>query len=460
MKSIGKVVGIKNQVVEVEFESEMPKIHDLLTLEEDNRAILEVIASSSLSKFFCLSLSNVNLLYRGAKIINTKKQISVPSGESALGRVIDIFLNSLDGLGPINRKDSHPIYDKKTNYIDEIKVPGKILETGIKAVDFFAPILKGGKVGLFGGAGVGKTIILTEFIHNILIMGSEDKNRVAVFSAVGERSREAQELHELINKSKVSALITLILGQMGESPAIRFRTAYSGVALAEHFRDNLKHDVLFLMDNMYRFAQAGHELSILMGSIPSEDGYQSTLTSEMSSLHERLISNNNGTITSIEAVFVPSDDMTDYGVRSIFPYLDTYVILSRDVYQEGRVPAIDLLESTSTGLSRDFVSPFHYLSYMEAKNILERARKLERIVSLIGSSELSLRDQEIYRRATTIRNYMTQNFFTTKEQTGKEGSHIDLKETVEDVMGIIEGKYDNVPPEKFLYIGSIKDAGI
>ncbi len=247
---------------------------------------------------------------------------------------------------------------------------------------------------------------------------------------------------------------------MGESPAIRFRTAYSGVALAEHFRDNLKHDVLFLMDNMYRFAQAGHELSILMGSIPSEDGYQSTLTSEMSSLHERLISNNNGTITSIEAVFVPSDDMTDYGVRSIFPYLDTYVILSRDVYQEGRVPAIDLLESTSTGLSRDFVSPFHYLSYMEAKNILERARKLERIVSLIGSSELSLRDQEIYRRATTIRNYMTQNFFTTKEQTGKEGSHIDLKETVEDVMGIIEGKYDNVPPEKFLYIGSIKDAGI
>jgi len=459
----GRITSINSHIVEVEFPSVKPSLHDILTLEkgEGGEVILEVIGSSTPTKFFCLSLSSSALLHKGAFVVNTKKQLSVPAGEKVLGRVFDVFGNPHDGLGELDKSEAYPVYSKVQNSVEEVKVPNHILETGIKAVDFFAPVSKGGKAGLFGGAGVGKTVLLTELIHNILILNKQkERGRVSVFSAVGERSREAQELYNLALDSKISDLMTLILGQMGESAAVRFRTAYAGVALAEYFRDEAKKDVLFVMDNMYRFAQAGHELSILMNTIPSEDGYQATLESEMAALHERLISNENGYITSIEAVFVPSDDMTDYGVRSIFPFLDTYIVLSRDVYQRGRMPAIDILESNSTAISHNVISPFHYLAYIEAKNVLERARKLERIVSLIGFSELSLKDQETYNRGSMIKNYMTQNFFTTTGQTGRRGVYVPVEKTVNDVMSILEGKYDGIKPEKFLYIGTIKEAGI
>lgn len=455
MENKGKIISVKGHIIEVEFESNPPSLHDLIYLEKDPNVKMEVYDSSTSTTFYCISLSSTKKLNRGAVVINSREPIKIPVGSDVLGRIIDIFGRPQDGKPDIANAESKPIFAPDVNFANVI-VPKEVLETGIKAIDFFAPILKGGKVGLFGGAGVGKTIMLTEIIHNVVTLRKE--KTVSVFAGVGERVREGQELYESLQQTGILPQVALIYGPMGENPTVRFRTATAGVTMAEYFRDVQKKDVLFFIDNIFRFAQAGYELATLMNAIPSEGGYQATLSSEMAAFHERLISTNNGAITTIEAIYVPSDDLTDYAVQSVFPYLDSNVILSRQVYQEGRFPAIDLLSSTSSALNEETVGVKHFKALLSAQNLLKKAVSLERIVSLVGQAELSSDDQKAYKRAELIKSYMTQNFTVTELQTGKKGKRVPLAQTVNDIIEILKGNFDDYPSETFMYIGSIKES--
>lgn len=455
VENYGKIISVKDYIIEVEFPfSIRPKFHDILTLEENKDVKMEVYRSSGLSTFFCIGLTSINSLYRGAKVVTTNNPLLMPVGKKTLGRVIDIFGNPKDGLGDVDRTSVKSIYGSPPSY-SEVSSKQEVLETGIKVVDLFSPLLKGGKTGLFGGSGVGKTIMLTEILHNIIDRDKE-KN-VSVFCGIGERTREGHELYHELEDSGVLPMASLIFGSMGDNPSVRFLTSLGGVTQAEHFRDELKKDVLFFVDNMYRFAQAGNELSLLMNQIPSEDGYQSTLTSEMAMVHERLVSNNNAAITTIEAIYLPSDDILDQGVQSVLDYIDSQIVLSRDVYREVRFPAVDILTSGSSALNPGVVSAVHYMVALQAQSLLKKAQSLERIVSLIGESELSEEDRINYQRAKKVRNYMTQNFFVAATQTGKPGSYVPIKTTVADVKAIMEGKYDGITDDKFLYIGNLSD---
>ena len=451
---VGKVVSVKGQIIEVEFDGEKPEIYDVLVYKDDPNVKMEVYTSASPNSFYCLALTNITVLHHGSAVMNTGQPIKIPVGVEMLGRVVDTLGDPQDGLGPINVKELRPIISKDVAYAD-VHIPSELLETGIKAIDFFTPIVKGGKVGLFGGAGVGKTVIISEIIHNLVILNPE-KN-VTVFTGVGERTREGEELFETLKESKVMQGVSLIYGSMGENPALRFRTAFTGVTLAEYYRDSLGKDVLFFIDNIFRFAQSGYELSTLINAIPSEGGYQSTLTSEMASFHERLVSTQKNAITTFEAIYVPADDLTDSGVQAIFPYLDSGIILSRGIYQEGRFPAIDLLGSSSSSLNAETVGEEHYQTALDAQTLLKKAVALERIVSLIGESELSTDDQVIYKRSKMLKNFMTQNFTVVETQTEKKGVYVGVKDTVADVKAILDGKMDGLKPEDFLFIGTLKE---
>lgn len=451
---VGKVVSLKGQIIEAEFAGEKPRIYDVLVAKEDPEIKMEVYTSASPNSFFCLALTNAVMLHHGSEVVSTDQPIKVPVGVEMLGRVVDTLGVPQDGLGDIKAKELRPIIAKDVTFAN-VHIPNELLETGIKPVDFFTPIIKGGKVGLFGGAGVGKTVIISEIIHNLVILNPE-KN-VTVFTGVGERTREGEELFETLKESKVMKGVSLIYGSMGENPALRFRTAFTGVTLAEYYRDTLGKDVLFFIDNIFRFAQSGYELSTLINAIPSEGGYQSTLTSEMASFHERLVSTQKNAITTFEAIYVPADDLTDSGVQAIFPYLDSGIILSRAIYQEGRFPAIDLLGSSSSSLSVEIVGETHYQTALDAQALLKKAVALERIVSLIGESELSQDDQLIYKRSKMLKNFMTQNFTVVETQTEKKGAYVSVKDTVTDVRSILDGKVDSLVPEDLLFIGTLKD---
>lgn len=449
----GKVISIKGQIIEVEFPDIKPKIYDVLVLKEDESIKMEVYTSASPDSFFCLALTPVTALHHGSVVISTNQPIKIPVGPEMLGRVVDSLGVAQDGMGDIAAKEYKPIIAEATGF-EKVNIPKDVLETGIKVIDFFTPIIKGGKVGLFGGAGVGKTVLISEVIHNLVILHAQEN--VSVFTGVGERTREGEELFSTLTESKVMQGVSLIYGSMGENAALRFRTAFTGVTLAEHFRDSGK-NVLFFIDNIYRFAQSGYELSTLMNAIPSEGGYQSTLTSEMASVHERLVSTSKNSITSFEAIYVPADDLTDSGVQSIFPYLDSGIILSRSVYQEGRFPAIDILSSNSSALNPDTVGIEHYQTAIDAQALLKKATALERIAALIGESELSADDQTIYRRSKKLKNFMSQNFTVVENQTEKKGVYVPLKDTVRDVKAILNGAVDTLDPEDLLYIGTLKD---
>lgn len=450
----GKIVSVKGQIIEAEFLDEKPHIYDVLVYKEDPSIKMEVYTSATANSFFCLALTNVTKLHHGSIVVSTGQPIKIPVGVEMLGRVIDTLGEPQDGLGEIKAKESKPIIAKDITFAN-VNIPKEPLSTGIKVVDFFTPIVKGGKVGLFGGAGVGKTVLISEIIHNLVILDPE-KN-VSVFTGVGERTREGEELYATMKESNVMQGVSLIYGSMGENPALRFRTAFTGVTLAEHYRDVMGKDVLFFIDNIFRFAQSGYELSTLMNTIPSEGGYQATLASEMASFHERLVSTLTNAITTFEAIYVPADDLTDSGVQAIFPYLDSGLILSRSVYQEGRFPAIDILSSNSSALNPDTVGEEHYQTALDAQSLLKRAKALERIVALIGESELSAEDQTVYKRAKMLKNYMTQNFTVVEAQTEKKGVYVDVKDTVADVRAILEGKVDILQPEDLSYIGTLKD---
>jgi F-type H+/Na+-transporting ATPase subunit beta len=450
----GKVISVKGQIIEVEFLEDKPRIFDVLEYKENPSVKMEVYTSASPTSFYCLALTSTYQLHHGSIVIDTNQPIKVPVGPELLGRVLDTLGFPQDGLGELKTKETRPIIAKDMSYAN-VSIPKELLQTGIKAIDFFVPIVKGGKAGLFGGAGVGKTVIISEIIHNLVILNP--KQNVSVFTGVGERTREGEELFETLKESQVMQGVTLVYGSMGANPALRFRTAFTGVTIAEYYRDILKKDVLFFIDNIFRFAQSGYELSTLMNSIPSEGGYQATLTSEMASFHERLVSNLSNAITTFEAIYVPADDLTDPGVQAIFPYLDSGIILSRSVYQEGRFPAIDILSSNSSSLNPDVVGNEHYEIALDAQTLLKKAMSLERIVSLIGQTELSTEDQTSFKRAQMLKNYMTQNFTVVENQTERKGVYIPIKDTVADVKAILSGDVDKLSPEDLLYIGSLKD---
>lgn len=451
----GTIKSIKGQIVEITFPEEKPQMHDIVVLESDDTVKMEVYTSSSDDSFYCIALSGTATLYRGAVVINTAKPLTIPVGPQLLGRVTDIFGNPRDGLDPIAVQETRPIYAPPPPYT-AVTTKREVLELGIKVLDLFSPLLKGGKMGIFGGAGVGKTLLLTEIIHNVVILHKE-KN-ISVFAGIGERTREGHELYEELQQQNVLPSVSLIYGQMGENPAVRFLTSFAAVTIAEYFRDHTEKDVLFFIDNVFRFAQAGNELSMLMNMIPSEDGYQATLSSEMADFHERLTSTEKGAISAIEAIYVPNDDMLDQGVQAIFPYLDSMVILSRNVYQQGILPAIDVLSSGfSSALNPDTVGDFHYEVALKAQSLLKRAITLDRIVSLVGTSELSEEDQRMYSRAKKLQNFMTQSFFSAEKQTGRKGVYVPMETTIQDVRDIVEGVYDQKDEQKFLFIGSAKE---
>lgn len=456
-KQTGKVRSVRSYVVEVEFPANVqsPGVHDILALKDNPSVKMQVYGSSDANGFYCIALSSTEKIHRGAEVINTNEPLMIPVGDEILGRVMNVFGEPVDGDGPINAATTRSIY-KRSLEISEVSGKKEILETGIKVVDFFAPMVKGGKVGLFGGAGVGKTILLTEILHNILTLDKE-KN-VSVFAGVGERTREGQELHEELKRTGTLPLVSMLFGTMGASPAERFLTALAAVSAAEHFRDKLSKNVLFFIDNMYRFAQAGNELSMLMNMIPSEDGYQATLASEMAAVHERLVSSQTASVTTVEAIYIPADDILDQGVQAIYSYLDSAIVLSRDVYQQGLLPAVDILASGSAALNPETVSMEHYTSSIEAKSLLKKAESLDRIVSLVGESELGEGDRTLYRRAKKLRNYMTQSFFVAEEHTNRKGKFVSLAKTVEDVRAIMRGDYDAVSEDHLLFIGEAKEA--
>ncbi len=450
-ESTGIISGILGDVVEVNFPRDKPARHELLTLAEDNSVKLEVYGSVPPNRITCLSYTDPSKLYRGAKVIRQFETISIPVGSALLGRILDVFGQPHDAKGALKAAKSRSIYGDPPNF-QSIKVSSEILETGIKVVDFFTPFLKGGKIGLLGGAGVGKTVILSEFMHNVAVF----HKGISIFAGIGERMREAQEMVESLTEMNVLPNVTLIFGQMNERPAVRFRTGYTAATLAEYFRDEEDKDVLFFVDNAYRFIQAGNELSILMNTIPSEDGYQPTLSSDIGVFQERLVSAGNAAITAVEAIYVPADDFTDAGVQTLMPYFDSQVVLSRQIAEEGRRPAVDIVASSSGLISPSFIGKRHYEAYLEAERILSRFEYLDRIVAIAGEHELSPEDHILYRRAKLLLNYMTQDFYTVTNQTGRRGAYIKRPDVVDDVVDIISGKIDDWPYEKLWYIATLK----
>src|SRR3989344_337751 len=450
--SEGIITGILGDVVEVMFPRDKPGRHELLTLTEDNSIKLEVYGSSPNDRINCLSYTDPSKLYRGAKVIRQFETMSVPVGPGLLGRIGGVFGQPHDGKGAIKLTKRRSIYGTPPNF-QSIKVDREILETGIKVIDFFTPFLKGGKIGLLGGAGVGKTVILSEFMHNITVF----HKGISIFAGIGERIREAQEMIESLTEMNVLPNVSLVFGQMNERPSVRFRTGYAAATLAEYFRDEEDKDVLFFVDNAYRFIQAGNELSILMNMIPSEDGYQPTLSSDIGIFQERLVSAGNAAITSVMAIYVPADDFSDAGVQSLMPYFDSQVILSRDIAEEGRMPAVDINASTSGLLTQSLIGDRHYQAYLEATRIVSRYDYLDRIVSIAGEHELSPEDRVLYRRAKIILNYMTQDFFMVENQTGRKGIYVKRADVVEDIMDIVSGKIDDWPYDKLLYISTLAE---
>ena len=453
MKVAGKVVGVRGQIVEVEFLDEKPEVNEILVREGDEEVRMQAYSSAGKNVFFCLVLSGAEKLSRGSKVTGTGKSLEIPVGNEVLGRVTDIFGEGIDGKGKLEAKTKWPIFRAVPGF-GQISTKEEVWETGVKVIDLFSPVLKGGKMGLFGGAGVGKTLLLGEILHNVVKL---KEKQVSVFAGVGERVREGHELYEELAKRKILESVALVFGSMGENAAVRYLTGLSAVTMTEYFRDEEGRDVLFFVDNIFRLAQAGLELSTLMNTIPSEDGYQATLGAEMAAFHERLVSTDRGVISTIEAIYVPSDDLLDQGVQSVFPYLDSVVTLSRGVYQAGRLPAVDILASSSSVLNPRVVGKQHYEAAVAAQIMLKKAESLERMVSLVGESELSAENQALYKRAKKLKNYMTQSFFVAVEQTGRKGGDVPVDTTIAEQVDIISGKYDHVPDDRFLYIGGVSD---
>ena len=457
MSSKGKVIQVIGPVVDVEFslDADLPEINDALKVKKNDGSeiTLEVALELGDGALRAISMSSTDGLQRGAEVLNTAKPISVPVGKETLGRVFNVLGESIDGGKEFPADFRRDSIHKQAPAYDQLNTSTEVLETGIKVIDLLEPYVRGGKVGLFGGAGVGKTVLIQELIHNI----AEEHGGISVFTGVGERTREGNDLYYEMKESGVLAKTAMVYGQMNESPGARMRVALTGLTIAEYFRDVEGQDVLLFIDNIFRFTQAGSEVSALLGRMPSAVGYQPTLATEMGQLQERITSTKKGSITSIQAVYVPADDYTDPAPATTFAHLDATTNLERRLTQQGIYPAVDPLASTSSALDPAIVGQEHYDVATQVQEVLQRYHELQDIISILGMDELSDEEKTVVARARRIQFFLSQNFSVAEQFTGKPGSYVPVSETVKDFRAILDGKYDDVPEDAFNGVGGIQD---
>ncbi|PCI60486.1 MAG: F0F1 ATP synthase subunit beta [Gammaproteobacteria bacterium] len=453
--STGKVVQIIGAVVDVEFpQDSVPQVYHALKVTEGNLAglVLEVQQQLGGGVVRTIAMGTSDGLQRGLNVENTGEAIQVPVGVETLGRIMNVLGEPIDEAGPIGEKDRWSIHREAPAYAEQA-MSNELLETGIKVIDLVCPFAKGGKVGLFGGAGVGKTVNMMELIRNIAI----EHSGYSVFAGVGERTREGNDFYHEMNDSNVLDKVSLVYGQMNEPPGNRLRVAFTGLTMAEKFRDEGR-DVLFFVDNIYRYTLAGTEVSALLGRMPSAVGYQPTLAEEMGVLQERITSTNKGSITSIQAVYVPADDLTDPSPATTFAHLDATVVLSRSIAELGIYPAIDPLDSTSRQLDPLVVGQEHYDVARGVQAVLQRYKELKDIIAILGMDELSEEDKLSVTRARKIQRYLSQPFFVAEVFTGSPGKYVSLKDTISGFKGILAGEYDDLPEQAFYMVGNIEEA--
>jgi F-type H+-transporting ATPase subunit beta len=446
---IGKIVQILGPVVDVKFDGKLPKIYNALKI--DNGPVLEVQQHLGGGIVRAIAMNSTDGLKRGQEVIDQGSPISVPVGPEVLGHMFDVLGNPIDGVD-FKGKDVAPIHKEAPGF-DEQSKKTEIFETGIKVVDLICPFIKGGKVGLFGGAGVGKTVVITELIRNL----AAEHGGYSVFAGVGERTREGNDLYHEMKDSKVLDKTALVFGQMNEPPGARLRVALSALTMSEYFRDQEGKDVLLFVDNIFRFTQAGSEVSALLGRVPSAVGYQPTLAEEMGKLQERITSTDKGSITSVQAVYVPADDLTDPAPATTFSHLDSTVVLSRGLSELGLYPAVDPLDSTSTALDPNVVGEDHYNVARGVQNILQKYKDLQDIIAILGMDELSEEDKLIVSRARKVQKFLSQPFFVAEVFTGAPGKYVTLEETIQGFKEILEGKHDDKSEQSFYMKGSIKE---
>ncbi|WQU07984.1 F0F1 ATP synthase subunit beta [Helicobacter pylori] len=453
----GKIIQVLGPVVDVEFESYLPAIFEALDINFEvngtqKSLVLEVAAHLGGNRVRAIAMDMTEGLVRNQIVKAHGKMIEVPVGEEVLGRIFNVVGESIDNLEPLKPSLTWPIHRKAPSF-EQQSTKTEMFETGIKVIDLLAPYSKGGKVGLFGGAGVGKTVIIMELIHNV----AYKHNGYSVFAGVGERTREGNDLYFEMKEGGVLDKVALCYGQMNEPPGARNRIAFTGLTMAEYFRDEKGLDVLMFIDNIFRYAQSGAEMSALLGRIPSAVGYQPTLAGEMGKLQERIASTKNGSITSVQAVYVPADDLTDPAPASVFAHLDATTVLNRKIAEKGIYPAVDPLDSTSRILSPQMIGEKHYEIATGIQQVLQKYKDLQDIIAILGLDELSEEDKKTVERARKIEKFLSQPFFVAEVFTGSPGKYVTLQETLEGFGGILEGKYDHIPENAFYMVGSIQE---
>ncbi|CUM76139.1 MULTISPECIES: F0F1 ATP synthase subunit beta [Turicibacter] len=456
----GHIVAVIGPVVDVKFGLDhLPAIYNALTVDyevggERKSLTLEVAVQLGDGVVRTVAMDATDGLVRGLEVVDTGNAISVPVGEATLGRIFNVLGQPVDNKGEVPAGTPHEGIHKEAPKFEELSTTVEILETGIKVVDLLAPYIKGGKIGLFGGAGVGKTVLIQELINNI----AQEHGGISVFAGVGERTREGNDLYHEMTESGVINKTAMVFGQMNEPPGARLRVALTGLTMAEYFRDELKQDVLLFIDNIFRFTQAGSEVSALLGRMPSAVGYQPTLATEMGQLQERITSTKEGSITSIQAVYVPADDYTDPAPATTFAHLDATTNLERRIAAMGIYPAVDPLASTSRALSPDIVGQEHYDVARRVQMMLQRYRELQDIIAILGMDELSEEDKKVVHRARRVQLFLSQSFHVAEQFTGLKGSYVPVAETVRAFKEILDGKHDNLPEEAFRLVGTIEQA--
>ncbi|WP_183022577.1 F0F1 ATP synthase subunit beta [Helicobacter pylori] len=453
----GKIIQVLGPVVDVEFESYLPAIFEALDINFEvngvqKSLVLEVAAYLGGNRVRAIAMDMTEGLVRNQAVKARGKMIEVPVGEEVLGRIFNVVGESIDNLESLKPSLTWPIHRKAPSF-EQQSTKTEMFETGIKVIDLLAPYSKGGKVGLFGGAGVGKTVIIMELIHNV----AYKHNGYSVFAGVGERTREGNDLYFEMKEGGVLDKVALCYGQMNEPPGARNRIAFTGLTMAEYFRDEKGLDVLMFIDNIFRYAQSGAEMSALLGRIPSAVGYQPTLAGEMGKLQERIASTKNGSITSVQAVYVPADDLTDPAPASVFAHLDATTVLNRKIAEKGIYPAVDPLDSTSRILSPQMIGEKHYEIATGIQQVLQKYKDLQDIIAILGLDELSEEDKKTVERARKIEKFLSQPFFVAEVFTGSPGKYVTLQETLEGFGGILEGKYDHIPENAFYMVGSIQE---
>ena len=461
--NVGRITQVLGAVVDVQFEGELPFIQNALTTTvRGNTLVMEVAQELGERTVRCIAMDSTDGMVRGHEVLDTGAPISVPVGPETLGRILNVIGEPIDDRGPVNAKKRYPIHRAAPSFEDQA-TSTEVLVTGIKVVDLLAPYAKGGKIGLFGGAGVGKTVLIQELINNI----AKAHGGVSVFAGVGERTREGNDLyHEMIDAGVIKlndgntdgSKVALVYGQMNEPPGARARVALSGLSLAEYFRDEEGQDVLFFVDNIFRFTQAGAEVSALLGRIPSAVGYQPTLATDMGALQERITSTKKGSITSVQAIYVPADDLTDPAPATSFAHLDATTTLSRSIAELGIYPAVDPLDSTSRSLDPRVIGEEHYNTAREVQRILQTYKSLQDIIAILGMDELSEEDKLVVTRARKIQRFLSQPFHVAEVFTGTPGLFIPLADTIRSFKAIVAGEYDHLPEAAFYMVGTIEDA--